>query len=360
MTTKPFRQLGIMVRGDHSGLGAQTRRMCQLIKPERILYIDSTPFGRNTQQNFNWYDGFSGYKVKGFPNNKEVEKFMDGLTHFICCENPHNFHFYEYAKKRNIKTFCVVNYEFCDNLAHPEYPEPDYFIMPSYWKMEEMVKKYGKDRVIYLPPPMDPNEFKIARQTNINREGKQIKFLHVIGTLAAHDRNGTLDLIEALKLTKQDFSLTIKSQHPLPPEYITNDPRISYKVGNEADNQSLYTDFDALILPRRYGGLCLVMNEALMSGLPVLMPAISPQSELLIKAKGWDFQSLLFSAKQTGQFMARVPIDIYTSDFKILAKTIEDFSRFNSPQNKVNAFELAYKEFSNTVLEERYSDLWQL
>jgi glycosyltransferase involved in cell wall biosynthesis len=356
MTLKYSRNLGIMVRGDHSGLGAQTRRMTQLIRPERILYIDSTPFAKNTKQNFDWYDGFSGYKVVGFPNNKEVAKFMQGLTHFICCENPHNFYFYQYAKQHNIKTFCVVNYEFCDNLAHPEYPEPDYFIMPSYWKLKEMQDRYGKERVIYLPPPIDPNEFKNAREVNLNRKDRQPKFLHIIGTLAAHDRNGTLDLLQALKHTQQDFSLIIKSQHPLPKEYITNDPRVTYKIGSDPDNQSLYSDFDALILPRRYGGLCLVMNEALMSGLPVIMPNISPQSGILHNA---DFATLV-EAKVINQFMARVPIDIYGCDPYDLASAINRFIASNNNTAKVSAFDFAYNEYGNTSLAERYNQLWQL
>lgn len=345
------RNLGILVRGDASGLGSQTRRMTQLIRPERILYIDSTGFGKNKDQHPEWYDGFSGYKVKGFPTDREVDTFMKGLTHFICCENPHNMRFYAYAKMHKIKTYCVVNYEFLDNLKHPEWPEPDYFIMPSYWKVKEMQERYSEDRVIYLPPPLDLNDFKEAREINMARDSGKVKLLHIVGTLAAHDRNGTLDLLNCLKFTNADFSLTIKSQQPLPPEYLFEDYRISYKFGNEPENQDLYKDFDYMVLPRRYGGLCLPVCEALASGLPVLMPDISPNNELLP-------QYWLFNAKKTSEFMARVPVDVYSSDLDNLSSLLHSLAIRGD--NKITAFALAHESFSNSALIERYNQLWQL
>ena len=45
---------------------------------------------------------------------------------------------------------------FCDYLIKPELPKPDLFIMPSYWKLDEMKQRFGDDKVIYLPPPIDP------------------------------------------------------------------------------------------------------------------------------------------------------------------------------------------------------------
>jgi hypothetical protein len=49
--------------------------------------------------------------------------------------------------------------------------------------------------------------------------------------------------------------------------YAVEDHRVKFDFGDPDDQAELYTDFDALILPQRYGGLCLPMNEALLSGL---------------------------------------------------------------------------------------------
>jgi len=104
----------------------------------------------------------------------------------------------------------------------------------------------------------------------------------------------------------------------------------------------LYKDFDALILPRKYGGLCLPVNEALMSGLPVIMTDISPNNKLL--PKEW-----LVKSRKTGEFMTRTMIDIYSSDIKELGEKIDWIVKQDVDKIKIQAFELGYNNFSNSV-----------
>lgn len=125
-------KLGIMVLSNNSGLGNQTRRLCHMLRPYRILAIDSSSFSKNAVQHWHWYDNFTGYIVHGFPSNMEIRKFLDGLTHVLCAENPFNFYLITEARRRGIKTYVQSNYEFCDNLLGPEYPVPDMFLMPSW------------------------------------------------------------------------------------------------------------------------------------------------------------------------------------------------------------------------------------
>lgn len=339
-----------MVRGDNSGIGNQSRQLVNLIKPERILFINSESFSKNRVQHPEWYEGFNGYLVHGFPNNREVKVFMQGLTHFYCIENPHNPLFFSLGERLGVKTYCASNYEFCDNLNQPNFPLPTKFLMPSYWKVEEMKEKFGHDRVEYLPPPLDPNEFTHAREVNMDRSGK-VRFLHIVGTLAAHDRNGTLDLLEALKMIEADFELVIRSQHELPENYTTNDRRVVYDIQNVPEPSMMYKDFDAYILPRRYGGLSLTTNEALMSGLPVIMPDISPNNRLLP-------QEWLVPAFGAGSFQTRTTIDIYDTSFQDLANKMEWFTEQPIHQHKLKAFEIAYNNFSFNMLKPKYDQLW--
>ena len=240
-------KLGLIAFSNNSGLGAQTRRLAQLLKPYRLLVIDSSSFSKNKERNFHWYDGFNGYRVNGFPSNRDVNTFLQGLTHVLCCENPLNFHLFTRAEQLGIKSYVQSNYEFCDNLANPYLPLPTMFLMPSHWMVDDMKRRFSNERVKYLPPPLNPNEFKEAREKNFARTGKK-RFLHVIGTLAVNDRNGTLDLLEALKYTKEDFELVIRSQHPLPDEYIIHDPRVTYRIENVNEYHELYICDDCLPL----------------------------------------------------------------------------------------------------------------
>lgn len=349
MSTDQIR-LGIVCFCNDSGLGAQTRRLTQMLRPYRILAIDSSGFSKNKQRNFHWYDNFTGYRVDGFPTDHEIRVFLKGLTHVLCCENPLNFSLFSESQRLGIKSYVQSNYEFCDNLKNSNLPLPTKFLMPSYWKIEEMQERFGEDRVVYLPPPINPNEFKNARDINMPRSGKR-SLLHIVGTLAAHDRNGTLDILQALKYCTSDFTLTIRSQHPLPDEYISNDPRLIYKIGNEQNVEDMYKGYDAMILPRRYGGLALTMNEALMSGLPVIMTDISPNNEVL--PKEW-----LVECSKVDEFMARVPIDVHGCNIQKLAEKIDWVVNETWMADKVAAFSLGHEKYSESSLQDLYNSLW--
>ncbi len=345
-----MRKLGIVVFSSHSGLGNQSRRITQLVQPERILLIDSSPFSQNKDQHPEWYEGFNGYIARGAPTDRAVDMFLKNLTHLFIMENPLNWRLVTRAHQLGIKVYFHCNYEFCDNLNQPHLPLPDKFIMPSYWMMDAMKQKFGVEKVEYLPPPIDPSEFKEARERNFARRGP-IRLLHTVGTLAAKDRNGTLLLLAALEHTTTQFTLVIKSQHVLPTEYMTNDPRVTYKFGSDPSTSNIYQDFDAMILPRRFGGLCLPLCEAMMAGLPVIMPDISPNNALL--PKEW-----LVAATKTDTLKTRALIDLYSVGVKALAKKIDWLIEQNLDIMKTQAFDLAHQEFAQSSLRSKYENLW--
>lgn len=343
-------KIGLICFGNNSGIGYQTKRLAEMIKPDRILYIDSTSFSKNKKQNTQWYSSFHGYKVDGFPTNYEIKTFLKGLTHVLCVENPLNYNLTSYAEKLGVKVYIQTNWEFNDFLDKKQLTLPYKFLMPSFWKIKEMEDIFGRDKVSYLPPPIDPNEFKEARETNFERKGRK-RFLHVAGTVAAHDRNGTLDVIEAINHTREDFELVITSQHELPKEYMSSSSKIKYRIGGVGKPSDLYKDFDALILPRRYGGLCLPACEALMSALPVIMLDISPSKELL--PKEW-----LINARKNNSFKTRTMIDVYQGNINSLAAKIDAFSMLDLQSEKIDAFEIGYNNFSESKLRGDYERLW--
>lgn len=351
MTNKPFK-LGLIVRGDDTGLGNQTRNLCYMLKPDRVLYINSKPFNGN-EQHMDWYEGYTGMTSLGFPDNLTVRKFLAGLTHVVTAETFYSYELIRLANASGIKTFNQVNYEFCDHLRQT-LPLPTKWLMPSYWKLEEMRSKFTS--VEYLPPPIFSNQFREARETNLARSGGYRRFVHIVGKQAEHDRNGTEDLLRALEYCQSDFELVIRSQFPL--NYQINDRRVLFDIGNKSNEElyQLYKDFDALILPRRYGGLCLPVNEALCSALPVIMTDISPNNKLL--PKQW-----LVKARVKNQFMTRTMIDCHMSDLQDLAERIDQFATM--PQGaldveKQKAFELGFDSFDADNLRERYKEVLEL
>jgi hypothetical protein len=167
---------------------------------------------------------------------------------------------------------------------------------------------------MYLPPPTDHSLFSEAKEINLSKDHKRI--LHIGGKKAAKDRNGTDSIFEMIKHSKEDYEIVIKSQTKF--NSMCKDPRVKIEIANTDDRQDMYKGFDAMVLPRRYAGLCLPMNEALMSGIPVFMTDISPNNAIL--PSEWLVESTVID-----RFRTKSLVDVYDVNPKKLAKIIDDY-----------------------------------
>lgn len=335
------KRLGIIARMDKTGLGNQTRNLVEMLNPHKILVIDSTPFNKNKQYP-SWYSRRNAYRNRGFIGRHNGRSFIRGIDVLLSCETFYSPYLIDDARQKRITTLLQYNWEFLENHLPGYHAIPDMFISPSYWHLEDMQSKYPN--TIYLPPPTSSKRFSEARRANLERTGKP-KLLHIVGKQAVNDRNGTNDLIEALKYTKADFELHVKSQGSLELQNI--DKRIIMDYSNPDNEADLYKDYDALILPRRYAGLCLPMNEALMSALPVIMTDISPNNRVL--PPEW-----LVPAKKKGEFMTKTLIDFFETPPKELAKKLDWLCAANLRAEKEKAFQIGYNNYSYEALKPEY------
>jgi glycosyltransferase involved in cell wall biosynthesis len=337
-------RLGIIARSDETGLGNQTRNLTYMLKPTKVMLIDSTSFNGNTQYPQK-YAGFFAERVRGFPNTRQIRGWLRGLDAVLTCETFYHSYFVNFARHAGVKTFLQYNYEFLDNLRDPRLPLPDVLLAPSKWRFDEMVRRFPN--VVYLPPPTDERLFKSARDVNFSRAGRTRRYLHIAGRVAVHDRNGTDTLINSLRLSHAEFELVIKSQTPLKP---IADRRVRVDYNCPRDEAELYSDFDALVLPRRYGGLCLPMNEALVSGLPVIMTDVSPNNKVL--PAEW-----LVPTRYYGEFMARTPIKMYEAEETALAAKLDAWAINDIEPLKAEALELGYNNYSYNALRQAYQEV---
>lgn len=340
-------KLGMIVRADDTGLGNQTHELVKMLNPEKILIIDSSKFNNKGVQHYDWYENRNVVVSKGFPDNNTVVRFFSGINVVLSCETFYNRDFVALAKKKRIKTILQYNFEFLENLSNERAILPDVLLAPSLWRFEDVKDRFeNKCLVKHLPPPTSPDIFKNNREENKKRSGR---LLHVGGKAAIYDRNGTESVIEMLKYSKEDYELVIKSQTDL--EIECDDPRVTFVIGNEENRQDLYSGYDAMIIPRRYAGLCLPMNEALMSGLPVFMTDISPNN--IILPGDWLAKSHFVRV-----FMTRVGLDLYNADPESLAKVVDNyFSKKDLSEDKDKAYLLGYQNFSSDELKEKYIEL---
>ena len=341
-------RLGIIARSDNTGLGNQTRELVNMLNPDKILLIDSAPFNKN-KQHPEWYEGYNFYSTKGgMPTTKEIMWFLKDVDVVISCETFYHLDFVDLARQQGTKTILQYNYELFGNLTNPNWSLPDVLLSPSLWNIEIVKEKFGsKCEVIHLPPPTNEFLFNKTKDNNLLKDHNRI--LHIAGKKAAKDRNGTESIFEMIKHSKEDYELVIKSQTP----FDTNckDSRVKIEIGNPDSREAMYDGFDAMILPRRYAGLCLPMNEALLSALPVFMTNVSPNNTIL--PKDW-----LIESTKIGSFRTKSMVDIYNISPDKFANVVDSYIKSNNKKEvKEKALSIGLENFSVDNLKQKYLEI---
>lgn len=343
-------RLAVIARADLTGLGVQSRNWVRLLDPQKLVVINSTTFNHN-EQHLEWYDGRGGYLIDGFIKPNEINPILNNIDLLLTFEIPYSYELLRVARQRGVKTIIQNNWEFTDYLRQPDLPLPDLLVNHSYWHLDQQ-KKLWPNITDYCPTPIFVEDYNEIKDQNMNREGKR-RFLHVAGRRTYEDRNGTHDLLAAMKLIPReyDFELVLKTQNTEIPPF--DDPRIIIDSSVPLDEKELYRDFDSLIMPRRYGGACLPMTEALVSGMPVIMPDVDPNNKIL--PSDW-----LVTARSAGSFMTRAPIDLFNADHNELADKIIDLATIsdeNMLSQKKLARNIAEKEYSSEAVLQKWTGL---
>ena len=340
-------RVGIIARSDNTGLGNQTKELVDMLNPSSILLIDSTPFNKN-KQHPEWYKDYNCIRSTGFPSLQQIKLFLNQVDVVISCETFYDQNFVKYAQRRGVKTILQYNYELFGNLASPNLPLPNILLSPSVWHIDHVNKLFGKQStVMHLPPPTNPSIFSGAKEINMSKDHNRI--LHIAGKKAAKDRNGTDTVLEMLKYSKADYELVIRSQSEI--ETDVKDSRLTIEIGNPDNREDMYSGFDAMVLPRRYAGLCLPMNEALMSALPVFMTDIAPNNYIL--PKEWLVESSLISL-----FRTKVRIELFEANREKLANQIDEYvNNKNKNDYKERAYQIGIDNFSPENLLNKYLEV---
>lgn len=297
-------KIGILARADTTGLGIQSKEFYDHI-PCKALVIDVSLINQTMKQNHDWYPGcpvIQWTKNARFPI-PVLKNFLKDINVLITFETAYDPTLFALCKAMGIKTILQLNYEFL------EYPSssvaPDLFAAPSMWHYDDI-----PDPKTFLPVPVNTEHFK--------PQIKHKAFVHNAGKPAVHDRNGTLTFLNSLKYVKNEITVILRCQ-----QEIKNLPEIPthIKLITEFSNTDNYWDNyqgGVMVIPRKYGGLCLPLNESIAAEMPVIMSDISPNFTWL--PKDW-----LVPAKKSGSFQCKKMVDIYSCDPIELAAKIDMF-----------------------------------
>lgn len=315
-------RLGVLAYDTPTGLGYQTRDYVKHLNPFKVLVSDLTIY--NGMPKMGFYSDITYYGCTGYPDEKTMIDFCSDLDVILFAETPLNYDFYNIARELNVKTATVINWEFFDHIAKPELPLPDLFIMPSVWHYEE-AEKFAMEngvKIIQLHHPVDTDDLKPVIRNELRN------FFHIAGNPAINDRNGTEVYLQA------DVAGTVVTQNTDYANKLMREFRHSTIYTGVDDQNTLYSFGDVMVLPRKYGGNCLPLNEALACGLPVIMPCISPNNNIL--PEEW-----LVDAFVIDRFMPRTVIDIYQTDLSKLEEKLNWFRSINLKDQSLRALAIA-------------------
>lgn len=303
-------RIGLIAFSTDTGLGNQTFEFYKHMKPTKTLLIDlSAMNGMETH-----HDRFPDAQiVQGIPNCNDMAWLASGVDLIFVCETPLNYCLFEKAKAAGIPVVLQYNYEFLDYLNQPQLAPPAVLAAPSWWHKDDVISK-NIAPVVDLFVPVNGERIR-PREITVCRT-----MFHIAGKQAHMDRNGTITFIRAATKCGNQFKYKIYAQKLDQETWreIDRSPIDFEIIENVEKYEDMYADGDVLVIPRKYGGLCLPMQEALAAGIPVIMPNVSPNEQRLP-------QQWLMNAKRAGSFTARTEIDLYETDANFLAFKMLEF-----------------------------------
>lgn len=245
-------------RSDHRGLASLTHLMWRHLEPDRTLVVD---MGAHSPTAF--HDDQYGPDADTVTYDDLLagdfclDGWLDGLDTVLTFEIPYDARLYDACRRRGIKTVQLTMPELDANHRDGRLPAPDVFALPTLW----MQHRYPGAPVLLVPS--DPFKAKPGGLV-----------VHP-GSLAMRDRNGTRVVLAASARTQHPVVVRAQAAPDMPRG------RATVEVGDLAESRELFDDAALVVIPRRYGGLSIVIQEALSAGLPILLPESDPYAHMI-------------------------------------------------------------------------------
>jgi hypothetical protein len=265
-----------LLRATHKGLGTLLRSAWDNYDwDEGLLLLDSN---RAVPEHPEWYPDVPQFWVRpgeraiaSLDDRKIVEAWLRKVDVLFSAETLYDPTIQLMAEAAGVRTVVQGMPEFYrppDD--HKCTTRPNRWCWPTDWLIDEIA-----------PGPIVP--VPVTGQSSaepLDAAEGPLTVVHVAGYQAAGDRNGTELFLEALSYVTTPARIRIYGQDGNSWAV----PRVRAGVdvevwGSGADDRwSMYDAAHLMVMPRRYGGLCLPVNEAFESGLAVAMTDMAPNT----------------------------------------------------------------------------------
>jgi hypothetical protein len=261
-------KVGLLARCDNRGISYQTYEFYRALEPHRTLvFCLNDPAwpedtGRYNRRNVD----FTAVCPDRIVDERKARKLLRDIDVLFAVETVMDWRIIDWAQEAGVRTVVQGNPEFYVHHRFP-LPHPTVWTWPTDWMLDEL----PEGPRINVPVPDD------VRRTAADPGEGQLRVLHVAGHAAAGDRNGTIDFMESLASIRTRVEVTVVGQdHWLPKARVPANVSLHTIPSGVENRWDLYRDQHVVVLPRKYGGLCLPAQEAMASGCAVVMPNCSP------------------------------------------------------------------------------------
>lgn len=259
-------KVGLVARCEDRGLGVMTWAFHRNMAPDRTLLIrPSAKIGGGFVQYPDRFPGALEVSWDGGDLDEGlVRGWLDGLDVVYSAETFYDHRIVEWAADAGVATVLHVMPE----LWNPAWPEPTATWLPTSWRAEH------HPGAVRVPVPVAE-----WRPRGIPRD--ELRVLHVAGHRAMADRNGTLTFLQSLRMVRARIEATMVCQDRRGPRSQGVPPHVHYRsvLGPQESLSPFLAEADVVVIPRRYGGLCLPALEAISAGCVVVMPDCVPNHE---------------------------------------------------------------------------------
>jgi len=255
-----------------SGLGIQLKAFYDHGIVTDVLLIPH-PHYQNQQ---GWYPTEHCY------SKATLRQFLSSIDVLFLFENAFYWPAVQKAKLHGLRTIMMPNYEYT---PFPMPSPADLYLCPSLLDLD-----YYKDlNSQFIPVPVEV-PWKLRERA--------CHFIHHAGHGGKGHRNGTPELLEAMRYVQSPIKLDIHGQpgekriQELFQSYVKKDPRVSVTLG-EVPEAELWSHGDVFIFPEKFNGLSLPLQEARAAGMLVMATNRFPMNtwlpqEPLIPVEGYE------------------------------------------------------------------------
>lgn len=250
-------------RCDGGGLAALTREVHRHLNPARTLLLDLEEQGRGACIPDDYAHDPNLYRItyKGGLADAAVEWLTaEGVDVLWSAETFYEGRIPLAAHRNGIRTIVYAMPELAS------WPQPPRAVtVPTTWRLDAL------PNATLLPMP-------VARDRLPYRHRPTVEHLYHVAGAAMLDRNGTQTLLDALPFIAHPVRVTIRSERPL--NVPACDLDVTVLDEPAVDYWDAYPpDIDLLVMPRRYGGLSLPVQECASLGVPSLMLQTDPYAQ---------------------------------------------------------------------------------